>query len=337
MGDQSGESIVDTALQTIDSVAPDGWRMKFAKAAAQLIAGTEKGAIAYGQMRERIDTIEGRSTVSRALASAVAVQAVNDPELVERSKARFLGTAIQQQENIEAVVSGATQYLPMLPAPEIEAQSGTCIEQNDFDRPKERLDVGREQVADESPLNADWAATFSGIAENATTEELRDRLSRVLAGELASPGTYSRATVRAVAELERSDLESVQAVSSYILGKRLLPTRDPSRRPSVDTLLPLSDAGLITDANAMLSITSEPAVTDAQPIYFGGEDWGVVIFLNKGSQLDIPVIPLTRTGTAVIDLLGRSDEREILRRVVAELPESSYSKIVLGRKNDATE
>lgn len=323
-------STMANAVSTIDAVAPTGWKMKLAKAAAQLIAGTEKGAVAYAQVRERIDTIEGRTIVSAALANAVAAQAVNDPELMERAKARFLGTALSQQENIEAVVIGANHYLPMLPAPSEAGLADTVPKPLD-DEPAAKNDWS----AEENPLNADWAATFSGVAENASTEELRDRLSRVLAGELASPGTYSRATVRAIAELERSDLEAVRSIAPYVLGKNLIRTASPDPIPSVDTLLPLSDAALITDANAMLSITSKPATVEAQPVFFGGAEWGLRVFLNVGQIVDIPVVPLTRTGVAVVDLLGRADERAILKRIAEEMSPTTYAKILLGRINGA--
>jgi hypothetical protein len=313
-------------ISAIDAVAPTGWRMKLAKATAQLIAGSEKGAVIYGQMRDRMDTIEGRTLVSNALANAVATQAINDPELVERAKARFLGTAMQQQENIEAVISGTNQYLPLLPAPqdpiEPEAESYNGGAESNGAQPK-----------DEQPLNPDWAATFTGIAENATTDELRDRLSRVLAGELVSPGTYSRATVRAIAELERPDLEAMQSVLPHVLGNELVRTSSKTPLPSIATLLPLTDAALITDANASIARSCPLATTDAEPSFIGGIEWGLIAFINVGQLLRVPVVPLTRTGVAVVDLLGRPDERVILRRIADELPPESYSKILLGRKS----
>jgi hypothetical protein len=75
------------SLAKIEQLVPSGWRMKLAKAAAQLSAGSKKGAVAYGQIRERLDTIEGRSIVARGLAEAAVNQAVNDPKMLERANA----------------------------------------------------------------------------------------------------------------------------------------------------------------------------------------------------------------------------------------------------------
>lgn len=318
-------------IAAIDAVAPTGWRMKLAKAAAQLIAGTEKGAIAYAQMRERLDTIEGRTVVSAALAKTVAEQAIADPELVERAKARFIGTAIQQQENIEAVINGATEHLPQLPAPQDPTEPASESDNSPSDQHSD-ADTDDERLVDENPLNADWAATFTGIAENASTIELRERLSKVLAGEITSPGTYSRATVRAIAELERSDLKAMEAVMPYVLDACLMRTRSEVSLPPIENLLELDEAALISEANSFLSHKTDISTVENDHFFYGGREWGLIVTVNVGHRLDFPVIPLTRTGIAVVDLLGRPDERAILRRIADELPAHIYSKILLGRK-----
>ena len=64
-----------------------------------------------------------------------------------------------------------------------------------------------------------------------------------------------------------------------------------------------------------------------------GIEWGLGIEMNGGEFLSIPIVPLTRTGVAVVDLLGRPDERNVLRRIAAELTPTSYSRVVLGRKS----
>lgn len=324
-GDKANGNI--NPISIIDSVAPAGWKVKLTKAFAQLMLGTEKGAAIYADIRERRDTIEGRTIVSTALANAVAAQAMGNPEVMARAQARFLGDLYQEQENFEAVLLGTPKYLCLTPPP-VEADAEEIRSGQSADE-----HTGKDHGAiNDDPLNGDWAATFARIAQSASTEELRDRLSRVLAGELASPGRYSRATIRAISELEKADLEEFQKVMTYVLGHNLVRTSSDDLKPSVSDLIPLSDAGLILDANAMLSASSPPAISDAQTVFFGGIEWGLVVFFNKGNQFNLPIVPLTRAGAAVVDLLGRPDERPILRRIADEIPKDSYSKILMGRK-----
>ncbi len=297
--------------------------MKLAKAAAQLIAGTERGAQAYGEVRERLDTIEGRSTVSKALAEAVAQQAVSDPELMERAKARFLGSALQKQENLEAVIFGASEQLLALPAPKAENASSFTDPGN--------ADPIKPDEGNHEPLNPDWASTFTSIAENATSAELRDRLARVLAGEIVSPGTFSRATVRLISELERGDLEAAQQALPYVLNDMLIRSRTETSAPSHDLMLRLVEAGLLTDASGMLAKNWVVDPGDETPIGVAGKEWILAISLINGNDFSLPMSQLTRTGMAVMDLLGRPDEREILRMIAKEAPAGTFSKIIMGR------
>jgi hypothetical protein len=56
---------------------------------------------------------------------------------------------------------------------------------------------------------------------------------------------------------------------------------------------------------------------------------GSEIVENKGFFFFLA--QLTRAGIAVVDLLGRSDERPILRKLAEEAPAGSFSRIVMGR------
>lgn len=311
-------------LAVVESLAPAGWKAKLARAALQLIVGTEKGAAIYGAMRERIDTVEGRSIVSNTLAHAIANQAVNDPEVMERARARFLGDIMQRQENLEAVIAEAAVQLPQLPAP-----SGPDV-LNEAPT-QETDDVGERTDEQAQPLDPDWAATFTDIAENATTDELRERLAKVLAGELQTPGAFARGTLRSIAELERRDLELMQAIMPFVLGGKIVRVSGSEAALEIAELLPLADAGLIFDANAMLNSNWGPATAGAEQFLTHGEVWAVLMKMKEGQSDGYGVIPLTRTGNAVADLLGRPDERVILRRIVAQLNKDHYHAIVLGK------
>jgi len=309
----------------IDKTAKEGgWRLKMAKAAAQLLAGTEKGAIVYGEVRERLDTIEGRSIVSKAMAEAVAQQAVNDPDLLERGKARFLGGLIQKQKNLEAVVSAANEQLLMLPSPgEGEIPVGLHSD----------ADAGEEtarEASSEEPLNEDWATAFSSVAENATSEELRQRLARVLAGELASPGTYSRATVRKIAELERVDLERMGEVLPFVFGEVVIRARKAENAPPLALLLQLAEVDLVTEASGTISTTWPVAPEGGADRTFSGQQWVMQVDVEAGTIMTIGIYQLTRTGLAVVDLLGRPDEQGIIRQIASD-PDAGWKAVRMGR------
>jgi len=309
----------------LDKTAKEsGWRLRMAKAAAQLFAGTEKGAIIYGEVRERLDTIEGRSIVSKAMAEAVALQAVNDPDLLERGKARFLGGLMQKQENLEAVVAAANEQLLLLPSPE---EDEIRVEQHGDASTDDEPASG---ASSERPLNEDWATAFSSVAENATSEELRQRLARVLAGELASPGTYSRATVRKIAELERIDLEEMNRVLPFVFGDVVIRHRKAEKAPPLDWLLRLAEVGLVTEASGTISTTWPAAPEGGADRTFSGQQWAMQVNVEAGITLTIGIYQLTRTGMAVVDLLGRPDEQGVIRQIASD-PDVGWKAIRMGR------
>ena len=64
-------------------------------------------------------------------------------------------------------------------------------------------DVEAEHDTDSTDLDADWLNYFDGYAEKASSENVRDLWARVLAGEIRRPGSFSRATLRLLAELDQ--------------------------------------------------------------------------------------------------------------------------------------
>jgi hypothetical protein len=216
-------------LSKVDAVAPEGWRKHVAAILFQLGLGTQKTAAVYAKGREAIDIADGRALVSKALAQAVANQAIADPDMMERAKARFLSEAFTKQDNLEAVLQIAEQRL-------LSDSSAT------------NRDSGERVVdTDESsrPLDPDWAATFTREAENATSEELRTRLAKILAGEVSQPGSVSRSTVRMIAELDQEVLQNLEKVIPYIVNNGIM-TDDSWRSGEYFSLgISLEDAGLV--------------------------------------------------------------------------------------------
>lgn len=317
---QQAEGFIDK----ISKVVPQAWKNRLRRAAVQIVAGTEKGAEAYGSARERLDTIEGRTVVSNALAEAVAKQVANDPEQIERARARFLGSMLQKQENIESVITGASTLLSHLPPPEGERDNKGEPETNTS---------GQHRGTDENsaqPLHMDWASAFSSMAENANSEELRERLSKILAGELVSPGTFSRATVRLIFELDRNDIENFQKVMPYVIDDTIVRLKVSEEILNTNLMLDLNGAGLVGDTSGLLSKTW-PRGDGKLPIGVSGREWLLAIYMVDGHDFQLPITPLTRAGQAVLDLLGRHDERPILKKIANEAPEGTFSKIVLGR------
>lgn len=310
------EGITSQAIAVIDQLAPSGWRAKLGRAAAQLLVGTRMGAIAYANARETLDEIEGRSAMNKQLYAIAAQQVANDPDQVERAKARLIGQTLTKQANIEAVITGANAKMLALPPPaESEVEP----------LPDEVSAINGETSPDE-PLSADWAASFSEVAENANSEELRDRLSRVLAGEIAAAGTFPRSTLRAIAELERTELEALVSLLPKISGKVIF------RDGPIDeeALQSLNDSGL-ADYNSAFGPSMSLKVEPDNPAALPGLEWAIIIEGTAEIHVSISFAPLTRLGRAVISLLDQFDEQAAFTGLAERLDKTGVKRIIVGK------
>lgn len=111
---------------------------------------------------------------AKAEADALVIQDDANALLLERAKARLEAKEVRRQENIEAVVGIAADALPD--------------------------EVSKENV---SP---DWVTRFFDKCQDVSDEQMRRLWGRLLAGEVAAPGSYSLRTLESVALL--SELEA---------------------------------------------------------------------------------------------------------------------------------
>jgi hypothetical protein len=318
----------DTGLNPvaiIEAVAADDWKSKLRKVAVQLGIGTQKGARLYAAGRDQIDTSEGKSIVAKALAEAVAKEAIDNPVMMERARARFLSEFGAKQENLEAVMVGAADHLSTGPSPEpLPLTSGRHNNAGNAE--------DQESTDDAAPLDSDWAASFTREAEGATSEELRDRLARVLAGEIRAPGTYPRGVLRSIAELDKTDIEAMNASMPYRIGNAIfhVATEEGER---LTRLLRLADAGLVADATSGLARIFDFAPEgDRFVAATFGRIYGIVIFKSTGGRSTRDFAPLNRAGQSVADLLDADGEQEKRALIaLASTFEAEAQEITLGR------
>lgn len=143
-----------------------------------------------GNMVEMLNvSIEARSAEKRAVTDArvKAIEAITalglerlktDPEFAERAMCGHLGSVFARQENKDAVVNKAVEDLRRQPPTDQESASGG-------------------DNLDETFINR-----FERYAEEATSDELREKWGRVLAAEIRKPNTFSGKVLRIVDELD---------------------------------------------------------------------------------------------------------------------------------------
>ncbi|AYV49249.1 hypothetical protein CFHF_13095 [Caulobacter flavus] len=219
------------------------------------------------------DKRAARTAVSQARATAVAKQLNEDPALVERAAESLLRKEVKRQRNREAIAAKAAE--------EILA-----------DPPK-----------GDAPVDEDWLDLFSSYAERATKDEVQAMWGRILAGEIRSPGNFSRATLRFLAEVETDIAELFNVFVKETLSGSWLGR--PGMRFSA-----LDEVGLTVSDK---SYRIEP---DA-PICFQDNGW--VLELSADIKLSCPVLLLSRLGTQLASLIEKPSEEHRIRENIERL------------------
>lgn len=236
--------------------------------------------VAYGateRIAARKNELEGRAIVSRMMAEEVGRQEVADPQKLELARQRFVGEAIRKHENVTAVAERAAQIAQEAPG-------------------------GDEPVAEDAPKpSQDWMNTLTRVAEDASSEELRDRLARVLASEARKPGTFSKSFIRFIDEVDRDVLAAFQRVVPYVFQDKI-PKDETSRDAErfKDGLL-LEHEGIIAGASSFLSAEFSISSAGSQMLFDG--QTALVFIGEPDKKLTVPTWVLTSLGKQLFELM----------------------------------
>ncbi|MEA3011373.1 MAG: hypothetical protein QOJ91_3065 [Sphingomonadales bacterium] len=288
-----------SALIVIETATlPQNIKTKAAKFLLRFIAGTF-GHEALQAAQEGLDTIAGRTKVAMALATAVAAEAVTDPQELARARVRFLGEAYRKQENVEAIAKFAAEEIANDPT----------------DPPQEPED--------------DWLNVFTRYAEDASSERVRRLWGRVLAGEYRTPGSVGLRTLRLLAELDQRTAEDFEQVAGLITGDFIYRSESDNQGDPLVRLMRLETAGLVSLGGGFLSraFTGDGSLT----LVALGDDLSLAGVLPDGTNVSIPCADLTEGGLELARLIRNPvTTRAALLRLV-EFLKPHCSTLFLGQ------
>jgi hypothetical protein len=138
--------------------------------------------VAYEPLQIRlVAKAEAAAALTRAKGEAAAalIKAEGDAKVEafeRRVQARISATEARRQRNIDSIVGGAVEALPAAPVPD-------------------------------SPVDPDWVAEFFNQSQDVSNETMQSLWSRILAGEVAAPGSFSLRTLQTVRMLTKPDAE----------------------------------------------------------------------------------------------------------------------------------
>ena len=264
---------------------------------------------------KRMAVADGAALVLREEAKA------RGSEIAMRAANRLLDMEVQRQENIEAVTQIALEQLPQ--------------------------DVSEEEVS------RDWAVKFFREAQDVSNEHMRLIWGKLLAGEVARPGSFSHRTLTVVSNLspgEANKFEALCALTARLtpfgLATFLLDAMNPTAKAaglSLKDFHELQAAGLITiePRGIALNCTETKDLADAtifierpaailyiatHKVLPASMPMGMISFTNAGQELfalaDWRSIP--EHDEYIAGLLASHGWEVQRKRITARLPDGRF-------------
>lgn len=281
--------------QNNNSSAADPWKSKAVQKLYNVVqkvfdlSTPDDRLIAAAKAKAEVKKIEAQSQaeaeaiklLSKAETAAKAKIVEARGDLAARALNRMEGDAIRQQQNIEAII---TEAYVALPPPD-------------------------QRISDE-PVNEDFIHRFFDDSKNISDEQMRTVWGRLLAGEIAQPGSYHPKTLAVLKDLTKYDAELFVSVCRFAVRFEMLVPLifnhmdDVYRNADVNfgALLHLDDLGLI-NFQSLVGFT----ILKSSVFTYGTQEFvvmtpspdsipvGQVAFSSCGSQLaqlvDAAIVP----------------------------------------------
>jgi hypothetical protein len=213
---------------------------------------------------------------AQAEADAAIIKSKGDIELQKlalRASERITNRELRRQRNIESIVVGALEHLP--------------------------------PSTSQDEVDEDWISQFFEHCQDVSSSEMQALWAKLLAGEFAQPGTYSRRTLNLVKLMSKDDAVMFTAFCGYVFrGEEFLfhvRTKQSdellkSNGISYRNLLNLQNVGLVESGEVEIYADKENPVAISyfqqtyllQPIQPGGPDGrgiGTLILSKTGQEL----------------------------------------------------
>ena len=163
-------------------------------------------------------------------------------------------------------------------------------------------ELGGKEVPDREP-DPDWTARFFDGVKDVSSEDMRKIWTRILAGEIESPGRTALRTLDVLRNMTREEAEIFMLACDFIIDDFIFyPRKDRSTHPVLQQIdvMRLQDSGLLHTSTSLAKILN---FSEDMCHILHREFCLRIISKNDRDQLSIPAIPLTRSGRELSQIL----------------------------------
>ena len=173
-------------------------------------------------------------------------------------------------------------------------------------------DLPEEGDSEDISVDEDWLNYFEQYAEKASTERMQDLWARVLAGEIRKPQSFSLATLRFLAEIDKEMASLFEKVAKHRLEKGFIlkPGNEELKGQNLLNLTFLEEVGLLQ--NISLGLNLDGPANDGIVFFKEG---GFVLRTGSKENIALGVIRITRIGREIAKILPSTDKISVLENI----------------------
>lgn len=208
-----------------------------------------------------------RKAKADADALVIATRAdIKRQELLQRAAERIVLQEGRRQENIEDIVSQSIRVMP-------------------------------DQASDD-PVDPDWIIRFFESCQDVSPEQLQHIWAKVLANEVADPGSCARKTLSVLKELGVADAEGFRNLCSLVWhddDRAFVPLRKPFGYPLGEFGITFRDCMNLVEVG-LIHTESTISLTFMEEGWLAYHDRTHTWQLTTENIISVPMLPLTRPG-----------------------------------------
>ena len=242
--------------------------------------------------------------------------------IIQEAAADRLSTAIlNDQENLGVVADMALALrlgpiLNKMRIAELAVEELSSSEANDETPAHEQ---------DEDDVDQDWLNHFASYAERVSSEGVQQFWAKVLAGEIRQRRSFSLSSLRLLSELDQHIAATFQNVVQHRSNNEFIvkPEIEELAGERLYSLAFLEEVGLLQSIDAIGGVVNRINPNDDGVAIV--RERNLVLVMEVQATVELPIIPLTRSGREIASILPPANPLEVLDRVGAAIMEKVTS------------
>ncbi|KHT49316.1 DUF2806 domain-containing protein [Vibrio sinaloensis] len=224
------------------------------------------------------------------------------PEIEQNAEARFTAQRIQEQVNVTKTVLFAEEEL-----------------ENNF-----------TEYNDEE-IDNDWFVRWRDCAEKVSNEDLQRLWAKALAGEIASPGSYSLRTLEFIKNISQTEANEIARLAPYVVGDSIfqVPCIEADGL-NFEYLLEMDDLGIISGVKGgglQLSKKSRTSESYENALFHNNK---ILLFKHESAAkvANFDCYKVTKLGCEVLNLGVFPAKNEYLEQIGSKVKQQGFEVIL---------